>query len=209
MTSVSLTLAFKDDNKQTETTNRRVTLDNQRQLDDFLASIERKAYRMALLGTDNRDDALELVQEAMLKLVEKYASRPQAEWTPLFYRILNSKLNDWYRKQRVRRRWMYWFRSDEQATSTYDKIENAPDERLNQVEQLQLDNAHQKLEQMLKKLSPRQRQAFLLRAWQGLNVAETAMAMNCTQGSVKTHYSRAIHQLRHWMANDFHLEDYQ
>ncbi|NVJ50790.1 MAG: RNA polymerase sigma factor [Gammaproteobacteria bacterium] len=192
-------------NKATPTA-RSKALDNQTLLNQFLQSVERKAYHMALFATQNPDDALEIVQEAMTKLVEKYAQRDAAQWRPLFYRILNSRIHDFYRKQTVRRRWLAWWPTSSKAnsadgdTTNTDLIDNAADLNLRSPEaQHQLDTATKALVEQLQRLSERQRQAFLLRAWEGLSVAETAMSMKCSEGSVKTHYSRAIHTLREFL----------
>ncbi len=197
MTGLSLTLALQPDYKSNKTATRRQVLENREQLDHFLASVERKAFRIAQIATSNPDDALELVQESMMKLVENYAHKPESEWTPLFYRILSSKINDWYRKQSVRNRWMSWFSSAQKDEHQLDPIENAPDiHQHSPIEALEQFQATDKLIEHLQQLSPRQQQAFLLRAWEGLSVEETAFAMGCTQGSVKTHYSRAVHTLK-------------
>lgn len=197
MTGLSLTLGLQPDYNSSKTATGRQVLENREQLDRFLASVERKAFRIAHIATSNPDDALELVQESMMKLVENYANKPETEWTPLFYRILSSKINDWYRKQSVRNRWMSWFSSAQREESQLDPIENAPDiQQHSPDESLEQFQATDKLIEHLQQLSPRQQQAFLLRAWEGLSVEETAFAMGCTQGSVKTHYSRAVHTLK-------------
>jgi len=196
MAELTLTLALKADYNEPESLPRRHVLENRQQLDQFLASIERKAFRMAQIATRNTDDALELVQEAMMKLVEKYANRSESEWTPLFYRILSSKINDFYRRQSVRSRWMSWLPGQKDEDCYYDPIENTSDETLKPEETMQQIQATDQLIEHLQQLSARQQQAFLLRAWEGLSVEETAFAMGCSEGSVKTHYSRAIHALR-------------
>jgi RNA polymerase sigma-70 factor (ECF subfamily) len=197
MSGISLTLACPPDYNIDKTDLGRCTLEKRDQLEQFLASIERKAFRIAQIATGNTDDALELVQEAMMKLVENYAAKPEAEWTPLFYRILNSKINDWYRKQSVRNRWMSWFSGQSKEEFEPDPIDNAADlAQLSPLEALEQLQATDQVIERLRQLSPRQQQAFLLRAWEGLSVEETAFAMGCTEGSVKTHFSRAVHTLR-------------
>ena len=156
---------------------------------------------MARLATGSRDDALDIVQDAMFKLVEKYADRPAAEWGPLFRKILQSRINDWYRHNRIRNRILVWFGRDaeqeESEPCMLDSREQLPEDHL------QSERRITRLEEALDQLSLRQRQAFLLRCWEGLDVRETARAMSCSEGSVKTHYSRAVHLLRglledHW-----------
>ncbi len=178
------------------------TLDNSSQLDSFLQSVQNRGFRIAQLATGNQEDALDLVQEAMFKLVEKYASRPEQEWTPLFYRILSSRINDFHRRNTVRNRHRSWLRKDEDSDE--DPIQTAPDPfGKGPDDESEIDESMVKLQQALMNLPPRQQQAFLLRAWEGLDVKQTATAMACAEGSVKTHYSRAVHALRielgeHW-----------
>jgi len=177
-------------------------LDNKQQLDQFLAGIQGRAFRMARIATGNSDDALDLVQDAMFKLVEKYSDKPEAEWSPLFYRILQSRINDYYRRNQVRNRHRTYLTSIDENGE--DPIQTAKDESSHTPEaEFQAESGVQKLQELLENLPLRQQQAFLLRAWEGLNVKETAKAMSCAEGSVKTHYSRAIHTLReklgdHW-----------
>ena len=178
------------------------TLDNSAQLDSFLQSVQNRGFRFAQLATGNQEDALDLVQEAMFKLVEKYASRPEQEWTPLFYRILSSRINDFHRRNTVRNRHRSWLRTEEDSDE--DPIQTAPDPFGKGPDgESEIDESMVKLQQALMNLPPRQQQAFLLRAWEGLDVKQTATAMACAEGSVKTHYSRAVHTLRielgeHW-----------
>lgn len=180
--------------------------DAREKMDAFLALVERRAFRMARIATGNTDDALDIVQDAMFGLVRKYGHKPENHWKPLFYRILNSRINDWYRRTRVRNRWRQWFGGS--VASDGDVDEN-PVEQLsdpagdNPANQVEIDSASQALDVALQQLPKRQQQAFLLRAWEGLSVKETANAMGCSQGSIKTHYSRALKTLReqledHW-----------
>lgn len=171
-------------------------------MDQFLRSVQARAFRIARFATGNPEDALDLVQDAMFKLVEKYAGRAPTEWTPLFYRILNSRINDWHRRNKVRNRFRRWLGGDPEEGE--DPIQTAADEFGDRPEKTaQLDASMGRLVQALTILPPRQQQAFMLRAWEGLDVKQTAAAMSCAEGSVKTHYSRAIHFLRkqlgdHW-----------
>jgi len=180
------------------------TLQGERQLNQFLAEVERRALRMAEIAVRDRDDALDLVQEAMIKLARNYATRPSAEWAPLFFRILQNGIRDWHRRQKVRNRVMVWFGRTTAGDDDYDITANAPDPAgRTPDEQLQTTEAMQQLELAVQNLPNRQREAFMLRTFQGLDVAATATAMGCSDGSVKTHYSRAIHSLRdtlgeHW-----------
>ncbi|MCW8917355.1 MAG: RNA polymerase sigma factor [Gammaproteobacteria bacterium] len=164
------------------------------ELERFLAGVERRAFRFARVATGNDDDALEIVQEAMLKLVQHYAQSDAAEWPALFHRILQSRIRDGYRRSAVRNRLRVWFGGGDEED---DPLQNQPDHHgQGPLQQLQNERFGGALEQALRALPNRQQQAFLLRAWEGLSVEETARAMGCSAGSVKTHYSRAIQSLR-------------
>ncbi len=165
-------------------------------LDAFLAQVERRAYRMAFLATRQRDDALDLVQDAMCALVRHYADRSAAELKPLFYRILNARIVDWSRRRKVRSLWMRVLgaRHEEDQDDPLEAI--ADPAATNPESATGNERAMATLERALRDLPVRQRQAFLLRIWEGLDVSETARAMECSEGSVKTHLSRAVHALR-------------
>lgn len=153
---------------------------------------------MAVIATGQREDALDLVQEAMLKLVKRYRHHNASEWGPLFQRILQSTIRDWYRRRKVRQHLHSWlpFTSDsnEQEEVPWQLMEDSNAERPEQTNEQQ--QAMVRLDQALHELPLRQQQAFLLRQWEGLDVAATAHSMGCSQGSVKTHYSRALQNLR-------------
>ena len=180
------------------------TLQRERQLNQFLAGVERRALRFAEIAVRDRDEALDLVQDAMIKLARNYAEQPEDEWTPLFYRILQNGIRDWYRRQVVRNRVMIWFGRGAKEDNDYDPVAMAPDPAGRSPDELvQTGEAMQELESAVGRLPARQREAFMLRTFEGLDVAGTAVAMGCSQGSVKTHYSRAVHTLRdalgeHW-----------
>ena len=172
-------------------------LQQEQQLNRFLAEVERRALRIAEIGVRDRDEALDLVQDAMIKLARKYGDRDSAEWPPLFYRILQNGVRDWHRRQAVRNRVMVWFGRGSQDDEDYDLVAAAPDPiGRTPDEELANEEAMTSLEQAVRALPARQREAFMLRTFEGLDVAGTAVAMGCSEGSVKTHYSRAIHSLR-------------
>ena len=157
---------------------------------------------MAVIATGNREDALDIVQDAMLKLVRTYANKPANSWPPLFYRILQSTIRDWYRRNRIRNALRDFFSRDDRDDSSDDmdsfehKTSLKPDDKLKQSQTMDaLDSA-------LHDLPLRQQQAFLLRKWHGFDVRETAEIMRCSEGSVKTHLSRATEVLK------YKLEDY-
>jgi RNA polymerase sigma-70 factor (ECF subfamily) len=179
------------------------TLHRDEALNRFFADVERRALRIAEIAVRNRDDALDLVQEAMIKLARKYAGHSSEEWPPLFYRILQNGIRDHQRKQAVRNRVMVWFGRGSEDDD-YDPIAAAPDpDGRTPDEELETGAAMRQLESALADLPDRQREAFMLRALEGLDVRDTATAMGVSEGSVKTHYSRAVHSLRgtlgeHW-----------
>lgn len=167
-------------------------------LDRFLAEHERRAYRMAKIATGEQADALDIVQDAMLKLVKRYAHKSQAEWPALFHRIMQNTIKDWFRREKVRRKWRTWFGSgsdeDQDGVDPMAQFEQAGTHRPDDI--VKQNDAMQRLDELLNQLPLRQQQAFLLRQWEGLDVAATAKAMGISEGSVKTHYSRAVHSLR-------------
>lgn len=171
-------------------------LEQARALDQFLAGIEKRAYRIARIAVRHDDDALDIVQDAMLQLARSYGRRPSVEWAPLFYRILQNRIRDFQRRRTVRSRlfgWLPGYAEDEEAADPYQAV---PDQGALPAEQLATDEAIRALDRALAALPARQQEAFMLRNFEGLDVAATAVAMGCSEGSVKTHYSRAVHTLR-------------
>lgn len=173
------------------------TLQIVRMMEQFLKDVEGKAFRMARYALRDDDEALDAVQDAMLRLVRKYSDRPPEEWRPLFYRILQNGIRDIQRKQVVRNRVMSWFGGGRRDPGEPDAIEGAPDPvGMTPERETALDDSMDALNEAIHGLPRRQQQAFLLRTLDGLSTAETARAMGCSEGSVKTHYSRALHSLR-------------
>ncbi|HVP33055.1 MAG TPA: RNA polymerase sigma factor [Steroidobacteraceae bacterium] len=168
-----------------------------RALNQFLAGVELKAFKIAQAALRHEDDALDAVQDAMMQLARAYADRPAEQWKPLFYRILENRIRDMQRRRTVRGRVMAWLPiRGEDDDEDFDPVAQAPSAEPQPVRRLELAEAMGALEQALEALPPRQRQAFLLRTLEGLDVAETAAAMGCSEGSVKTHYFRAVQTLR-------------
>ena len=99
-------------------------MDNDRAIDLFLASVERQAFRMAVIATGSKEDALDIVQDAMLGLVHRYGSKPADQWKPLFFRVLQSRIRDWYRRQKVRNRWRVWFGAHQQEDTWFYCLPN-------------------------------------------------------------------------------------
>ncbi|MGH8180620.1 MAG: RNA polymerase sigma factor [Steroidobacteraceae bacterium] len=166
-------------------------------LSQFLAGVEVRAFKIAQAALRHEDDALDAVQDAMLQLARAYSDRPAEEWKPLFYRILENRIRDMQRRRTVRNRVMSWlpFRSDGDEEEA-DPIAEAASDDPQPTRRLEIDEAMSALEKAIGALPRRQQQAFLLRTLEGLDVAQTARAMGCSQGSVKTHYFRALQTLR-------------
>lgn len=165
--------------------------------------MERRAFKQALYAVREEQAALDIVQDAMLRLAEKYGSRPGAELPMLFQRILQNAIRDWFRRQRVRSGWMTLLSSllpGRGEGDDYDPLETLPGSGRSSLEEspperLERSQAVEIIEQEIAKLPARQREAFLMRYWEELDVADTARAMGCSEGSVKTHCSRAAHAL--------------
>ena len=173
-----------------------------KEMSDFLAAVERRAFKQAVFAVQEEESALDIVQDAMLKLAEKYSARPSAELPLLFQRILQNAIRDHFRRTKVRSTWTTLLHSmglggeDEEGdpleTLEVEEASNIPASPAERLEQSQVMAI---IEEAVKTLPDRQREAFLLRYWEELDVSETAKAMGCSEGSVKTHCSRATHAL--------------
>ena len=173
------------------------------ELSAFLASVERRAFKQAFFALRNEDSALEVVQEAMMRLTASYADRPADEYPMLFQRILQNAIRDVQRRERVRSTWTTLLsafggrREEDEEFDPLDVMDVAPTtlELAPPHEQAERSATLRLIEREISRLPPRQREAFLLRYWEELSIAETAEAMGCSEGSVKTHCSRAVHTL--------------
>lgn len=183
-------------------------LDSTADLDAFLAGVERSAFRMARQYTGDDDEALDLVQDAMLRFVRHYAGHPSDQWRPLFYRVLRNRLHDWHRRARVRRRLLAWWPGSGVAGQAGDDgavVDALPGPASEKPDrQAQSEAALIALEAALRRLPARQREVFLLRSLDGMDVADTARAMGVSIGSVKTHYHRAVQRLRELLGDHWH-----
>ncbi len=171
-------------------------------MEAFLADIEKRAYRMTVLATSSHADALDIIQDSMIKLVTNYQNKPSTQWKPLFYKILQNKIRDWHRHQKVKNVLFFWKNNDldDEFLSVQAIFNTETPEKGIVKEQQQADALKH-----LKQLSTKQQQCFLLRSWEGLSVAETASVMGCSQGSVKTHYFRATNKLRSLMEEKYDI----
>ena len=190
-----MTAVFPHYNKDKE-----APLASRNQLSDFLAGVERRAYKQALYAVRNEESALDIVQDAMLKLAEKYGDRPAEEFPMLFQRILQNTIRDFYRRSKVRSLWTTLLSAlapDDEGSDPLEtlEVEDLSLAGVNPQKQLEQSQVLALIEKEIEKLPPRQREAFLMRYWEDMDIAETALAMGCSEGSVKTHCSRATHTL--------------
>jgi RNA polymerase sigma-70 factor (ECF subfamily) len=174
------------------------------ELSAFLAGVERRAFKQAVFAVRDEEAALDIVQDAMLRLAEKYGNRPVGELPMLFHRIVQNAIRDWFRRQKVRSLWTTLLSSlgpgrdddpDQDPLETLQpgerpEVDDGPAAQFEQAQVLEI------IRQEVARLPERQREAFILRYWEELDVAETARAMSCSEGSVKTHCSRAAHALQ-------------
>ena len=174
-----------------------------KELSDFLISVERRAFKQAVYAVRKDEAALDIVQDAMIKLAEKYGDKPTAELPMLFQRILQNTILDYFRREKIKNTWVSLFSSLGRSGEDHDEVDlldsyqaeqgsAASESSADQVERMQVLEA---IDAEVQKLPARQREAFLMRYWHDMDVAETAKAMGCTEGSVKTHCSRATHTL--------------
>jgi RNA polymerase sigma-70 factor (ECF subfamily) len=170
------------------------------ELSEFLAGVERRAFKQAVFAVRDESHALDIVQEAMMKIAENYGHRPAAELPLLFTRILQNVIHDFFRRSKVRASWVTLF----SALNTGDDADADPLETLEAIDDVRVESSETSyareqvvaiIEAEIARLPARQREAFLLRYWEDLDTAETAAVMGCSEGSVKTHCSRATHAL--------------
>lgn len=168
------------------------------EISDFLRQVEKRAFRQTAYAVRDDHAALDIVQDAMLKLADKYAAKPIAEYPMLFQRILQNTMRDYWRRQKVRSLWVSLFSSfGSSDDEDYDPLETiaVEDAEGDPSDQLARSQTMALIEKALTRLPARQREAFVLRYWEELDVAETAAVMGCSEGSVKTHCSRAVSAL--------------
>ena len=165
-------------------------------IDDFLKDVSIRAFNICVVSCRNKDDAHDIVQNSMCKLVEKYKHNPANQWKPLFYTILRNKLNDYYRKKALSNKIFTSRNIDEEYAETLSYSPNPSDQSNNPQKSIETMERRSALKSALSILPRRQQQAFMFRYWEGFSTRETALAMNCSEGSVKTHLSRANERLR-------------
>ena len=175
----------------------------EKELSDFLENVERRAFKQAAFAVRKDESALDIVQDAMIKLADKYGDKPAAELPMLFQRILQNTIHDYFRREKVRNTWVSLFSNlagnrdeheDFDILETYEAEEGSQASE-SSADKVERDQVLAAIDAEVQKLPTRQREAFLMRYWQDMDVAETAAAMGCSEGSVKTHCSRATHSL--------------
>ncbi|MCJ0763111.1 RNA polymerase sigma factor [Variovorax terrae] len=174
----------------------------ERELSDFLKSVEKRAFKRSVYHVRNEEAALDIVQDSMMKLAEHYGDKPAAELPMLFQRILSNCTLDWFRRQKTRNA-LFSNMSDFELPGedgefdlleTYESLEDS--QRTESAEDAtRRAQILREIEVEIQELPARQREAFLMRYWEEMDVAETAAAMGCSEGSVKTHCSRAVQAL--------------
>ena len=175
----------------------------EKELSSFLEGVERRAFKQAVYAVRKDEAALDIVQDAMIKLAEKYGDKPAAELPMLFQRILQNTIHDYFRREKVRGTWVSLFSgmgNDLEDNENFDLLEayeaeDGTEAAESSADKVERDQVLAVIDEEIQKLPPRQREAFLMRYWQDMDVAETAAAMGCSVGSVKTHCSRATHAL--------------
>lgn len=167
------------------------------EIERFLKEIEQRAFRMAMLATHSEADALDIVQDAMIKLVNKYSDKPASELKPLFLRILENSILDWHRKEQLKKKIFFWRHESNKDDCPDEKpYERVVDESTDPLSVLDSEKLGEHLLKVIEQLPVKQQQCFLLRSWEGLSLKETAEVMNINENSVKSHYFRAMEKLR-------------
>jgi len=169
------------------------------ELDRFLQSVEKRAFCMANMALQNEADALDVVQDSMIKLASNYGHLTVDDWPPLFFTILENRIKDFYRKERT---WKRFFQVGHKKPKECDDLDAALEETVEDVTQINPEHAvhlMQSSDQAMKSIETlplKQQQCFLLRCWEGFSVKETAQVMGISEGSVKTHYHRAVQKIQ-------------
>jgi len=173
-------------------------INNIESIDEFLQSVEKRAYKMAIISLRDHHDALDVIQDSMIKLVTHYSERSIDELKPLFYRILQNRITDWHRHQKLKNFIFFWQTDNDNLES--DTFLDSASADVNSVaapeDDLRYTQAKQQVTKALECLSLQQQQCYLLRSWEGFSVADTAKILGCSQGSVKTHYFRAMAKMK-------------
>ena len=179
--------------------NRTAANDNYQTMEQFLRHIDQRAFHFVRASVGNIEDTHDIVQESMYKLVQKYADKPTVDWKPLLYKIMSSKIADFHRRRAVREKILFQAPAHPDQDEDYLQTQVLAGVALDSdtpLPSLESERRIDHLTETVKSLPARQQQAFMLRCWEGLSTRDTAIAMSCSEGSVKTHYSRAMSRLR-------------
>lgn len=188
--------------------NRTAANDNYQTMEQFLRHIDRRAFHFVRASVGNIEDTHDIVQESMYKLVQKYANKPTVDWKPLLYKIMSSKIADFHRRRAVREKILFQAPAHPDQDEDYLQTQMLAGVALDSdtpLPSLESERRIDHLSETVKSLPVRQQQAFMLRCWEGLSTRDTAIAMSCSEGSVKTHYSRAMSRLREQL-EEYYLE---
>ena len=168
-------------------------LETKDKIDSFLKEVQVRAFRIAMISIKDEDESKDVVQDSMISLATKYSDRPPDEFAPIFYRILFNKIKDWHRKTIVRRRFFSFIGfSDSKA----DPIESAESDNIDPMKLNEAEEVSTIIQDSIDNLPSRQKQAFILRNFEGMSVKNVSKVMKCSEGSVKTHYFRAMQKLK-------------
>ncbi len=170
------------------------SMDNTAKLNQFFIAHEKKAYAIAFMSLNNQEDALDVVQDVMIKFVQKYSDKEKSCWVPLFYRMINNKVTDFHRANTKKNKLFSFPTNNEEQEEPLSNFEDK--NQIDIINQINNEMTISHLQIALNDLPTRQLQSFMCRIWEGLSVAETAQSMKCSQGSVKTHLFRALSNLR-------------
>ncbi len=166
-------------------------------IEHFLKEVELRAFRMAMLATRSEADALDIVQDAMIKLTSKYGDKANEELKPLFLKILENGILDWHRKEQLKKKIFFWRSDEADSANEFDTVDESTDPQ----SLLDSQKLGEYLIKAIEQLPVKQQQCFLLRTWEGLSVRETAQVMSINENSVKSHYFRAMKKLRETKAH--------
>ena len=168
-------------------------LETKDKIDSFLKEVQVRAFRIAMISIKDKDESKDIVQDSMISLATKYSDRPPNELAPIFYRILFNRITDWHRKTIVRKRIVSFIGfSDSKA----DPIELAESENMDPMKLNESEEVSAIIQGSIDNLPSRQKQAFILRNFEGMSVRNVSKVMKCSEGSVKTHYFRAMQKLK-------------
>lgn len=165
-------------------------------IDSFLASVEKEAFVVAMAACHDQDAAMDIVQDSMFSMVKHYAKKPSDQWQPLFFKVLNNRITDHHRKRGFSRLTQWFGRNSENSESDEEAVDQLESDSFGPDILLDSQDMNIAMQEAIEKLTFKQQQALVLRLWQGLSVKETARAMGVAEGSVKTHLSRAVKQMR-------------